>query len=115
MKERKRQILVSAVIAAAGLALLLVAESRTCSRFLKSHVPMPGLWDLGFIVLGWQLLIAPPVLLAAAIARRSSAKLTRITGGVLSLLSIITLVGINAFFTWVMVSWGMATDWTFTK
>ena len=115
MKERTRQLLVSAVITSAGLALLLVAESRTCSRFLKSHVPMPGLWDLSFIVLGWQLLIAPPVLLAAAVARRSSAQPTRVTGGVISVLTIMILLGINAFFAWVMLSWGMATNWTFTK
>ena len=114
MKKGNRQILVATVVAAVGLALLLIAESRTCSRFLKSHVPMPGLWDLGFVVLGWQLLIAPPVFLAAAFARRSLAKPARITGGVLCLLGIISLAGFNSFFAWFMVSWGLATNWTFT-
>ena len=76
---------------------------------------MPGLWELAFVVVGWQLLVAPPVLLAAAIARGSSTWPARITGDALYLLSIISIVGLNGFFAWVMVSWGLATNWTFTK
>lgn len=115
MKTTKRQFAVSATLIILGAVLLLVSESRIASAFLRYHVAMPGLWELGLVVVGWQLLVASPIILAAAIARRSTVKLVRVTGGVFSLLSIISLVAINGFFIWVMVSWGMATDWTFTK
>ncbi len=115
MRKRSSHTAVATALVLCGAILLLVSESRSASAFLKAHVPMPGLWELGFVVAGWQLVIAPPIILAATIARRSTAKPLRVTGGVLSLLSIISLVGINGFFTWVMISWGLATNWTFTK
>ena len=115
MKTTKRQIAVAATLILLGAFLLLISESRSASTFLRSHVAMPGLWELGFVVVAWQLIVASPIILAAAIARRSTVKPVRVTGNVFSLLSIISLVAINSFFTWVMVSWGMATDWTFTK
>ena len=115
MNRITRQTAMAIALVLLGAVLLVASESRSASAFLKSHVAMPGLWELGFVVAGWQLVIAPPVLLAAVFARRASTSIARIAGGVLSLLSIITLLVVNGFFTWVMVSWGMATNWTFTK
>ena len=112
--KRSGQVHVTGIVVAAGLGLLFIAESRTCRAFLRSHVPMPGLWNLGLAVLGWQLLIAPPIFFAATIARRSPARPISIAGGVMVLVSIMSLVGLNAVFAWFMVSWGLATGWAFT-
>ena len=105
---------IAIAVIAVGVAMILVTESSAACAFLRENFPAPAFWMLLLPIVGYQLLAATPVFLVASFIRQSRRAWLRTTGGVITLFGIVALTFLNALFGWVIITWGMATDWRYT-